>query len=251
MPIAHSLSLLILDVLLSPGKLSVSSPPWHFVFPNRTGIRYIHTCPPPALFILSQTGGLQPFEWMARTTLAKSIQDLGLSVRIPERSREFEELLGAWSDLIPRNGTAEALAQLAPHFMLAPLSNGDRDTLITATRIFSPKAKMSFVFSSDFPVGVFKPLAGIYVQVEETAGLERDEILHVAGSSFDAKGAREYGLYSVLSYGDPEKEGAQPCFVIKDIKELLPILGLGEEKEEVEGQVEAEEEAEVEVEQNM
>lgn len=74
-------------------------------------------------------------------------------------------MLRAWSDLIPRNGTREALARLAPRFMIAPLSNGDRNTLTEATRVFLPDVKMSYIFSSDYPVGVFKPLAPIYAQV--------------------------------------------------------------------------------------
>lgn len=64
------------------------------------------------------------------------------------------------------------------------------------------------------------------MQVEQVSGLAKNEILHVARSGFDAKGAREYGFFAALSYSEPEKEGEQPCFVVKNIADLLPILGV-------------------------
>lgn len=63
--------------------------------------------------------------------------------------------------------------------------------LTIATSVFFPTLTVDAVYSSDYPVGVFKPLPGIYAQVAEQYGMEA--VLHVAGSAIDAFGARSYG----------------------------------------------------------
>ena len=93
------------------------------------------------------------------------------------------------------------------------------------------------MFPSDFPVGAFKPQAAMYHQTL-SLGYDISEILHVAGGTGDASGAREAGLFSVYLAKTYQKRGdhlfddsadgnsAQPCFVIDDISQLPEILGL-------------------------
>jgi FMN phosphatase YigB (HAD superfamily) len=80
---------------------------------------------------------------------------------------------------------------------------------------------MAYIFSSNYPVGSFKPNPGMYAQV--AAVISPEKILHVAGAPIDALGAREFGLYSALLHEKP-LPGAQPCFVFPDITGLLSVF---------------------------
>merc|ERR1711998_743591 len=105
-------------------------------------------------------------------------------------------------NLVPWEGTALVLNELsAAGYEVAALSNGDAETLRTAWSVFK-HAPASHIFSSDFPVGSFKPLAPIYEQVSVATGLTGEEWLHVAGASFDASGARSAGMLSALSWSE-------------------------------------------------
>ena len=82
---------------------------------------------------------------------------------------------------------------------------------------------MAYIFSSDYPVGAFKPSMEMYHQVLQR--YPATEVLHVAGSPIDARGAREAGLFSALLHSEPAS-GLQPCFVLANITMVPPVLGL-------------------------
>lgn len=174
-------------------------------------------------FTRAQTGGLEPFLYVANQSVTALVGQLGLQKAVPPGGPLFDRLVHSWGDLTPWPGTADALAKLAPHYRLAPLSNGNAETLRDATSVFAPRANMSYIFSSNWPVGAFKPQPAMYEQLLNRTGLARDEVLHVAGAPGDGRGARDYGLYSAL-LRNPPVPGRQPCFVLQNITELLPIL---------------------------
>eukprot|EP00049_Salpingoeca_infusionum_P022613 m.7762 g.7762 ORF g.7762 m.7762 type:complete len:266 (+) comp5286_c0_seq1:64-861(+) len=177
------------------------------------------------VFSYTETNGQEPFVFVSQTSTASIVKALGLEKQIPLNSTQFQALAHTWEDLIPWEGTLDALAKLKAtgRFMLAPLSNGDAHTLTAATQAFAPKVPMNTVFSSNFPVGVFKPQAAIYEQLLARTNYTVSEILHVAGAPSDGRGARDAGFYSALLHHAP-LPGTQPCFTLANITLLPDIL---------------------------
>lgn len=175
--------------------------------------------------------GAFPFSWHVSTELDKILADMKISVT---RS-EFSELVQAWGDLTPWKNTQSTLeAILAANITVGVLSNGDRFTLERAVSIFTT-VPFAHVFPTDFPVGAFKPVHYIYDQAKEV-GYAVEEVLHVAGGATDASGARDAGLFSVLTHSvsgkrsavfhDEFVSGTPACFDVGDISEVLGVLGL-------------------------
>jgi 2-haloalkanoic acid dehalogenase type II len=180
----------------------------------------------------SETGTF-PFSWLISTELKRILDELGLSVT---RS-EFSALVASWGTLEPWTNTQSTLEKIhAAGITIGVLSNGDRYTLTRAVSTFVT-VPFEHVFPTDFPVGAFKPVHYIYDATKEV-GFDVDEILHVAGSDYDAGGARDAGLFSVLTHsssrrgrmlGNSSSDGSSytsPCFNVNDISEVLPVLGL-------------------------
>lgn len=174
-------------------------------------------------FTEAATDGQEPFEYVARKSIAAIAAEM--NVDAPAGGQVFGRLLRSWGNLTPWTGTAEVLQALQPHFQLAPLSNGDANTLTQAVSVFYPAVNMSYVFSSNFPVGAFKPQPAMYRQLLDRSRLAPDEILHVAGAPGDGKGARDFGLFSALLHNAP-LPGVQPCFPLANITLLPAVLGL-------------------------
>jgi len=167
--------------------------------------------------------GPQPFQWMLRTTLPPILSKMQITVT----DAEFEALIAAWGNLIPWSGTTDTLTKVYnANYHLGTLSNGDQNTLKTAMQIFTD-VKFSYYFSSDFPnAGSFKPDPAMYNQLPRISGYSVEEILHVAGASSDGWGARNDGLYSALVGSPPYPKKPFPCFLLKDITELIDVLGI-------------------------
>lgn len=165
----------------------------------------------------------EPFTWVIRTGLESILQARGLAAKYPPGSAMFEALCASWGNLTPWPNTLQTLQKLSTRFHVAALSNGDAHTLRRATSVFLPNVTMYTVYSSDYPIGAFKPLAPIYMQATVPFGIEG--VLHVAGSAIDGFGARSAGLYNALLHEQPQS-GPQPCFVLNDITDLLPIMNL-------------------------
>lgn len=150
--------------------------------------------------------GKSPFQWVIRTSLTTILNDMNIVVT----DDEFNALIAAWGKLTPWPNTKEVLQQLyQANFTLAALSNGDRTTLGHAMEVFLPEVKISYLYSSDYPVMAFKADAKMYKQV-----------------SIDGWGAREAGLFSALLHSPPYPKQPLPCFLLQDITELPAILGL-------------------------
>merc|ERR1712000_50665 len=172
--------------------------------------------------------GAFPVSWMAAT----SLKDIGKSMDITFTRDEFHELMLCWGRLLPWNNTQETLETLvANNFTIAILSNGDTQTLSNAATVFKPPVEFSYIFSSDFPVGAFKPQSAIYYQVLDRTQFKVEEVLHVAGGASDGGGARDAGLFSAVlhstSFAEPQTlQSTQPCFDLPDITYVPGILGL-------------------------
>lgn len=166
----------------------------------------------------------EPFPWVINLAVTQQLEAFGLNTTILPGSPTFQALTQTWSQLTPWPQTLETLQLLqANGYLVAPLSNGDAETLINATNIFRPQVVMNEIYSSDYPIGAFKPLPAMYAQLANQWGIEH--VLHVAGSAIDAFGARSYGLYNALLRDTPQ-EGPQPCWTLANITMLPAVLGI-------------------------
>jgi FMN phosphatase YigB (HAD superfamily) len=99
----------------------------------------------------------QPFHLIIRSSLIQILNSFGLSSTVPENSVTFNSLLSAWGNLQPRVGVTELLAKLSTKYQLGLLSNGDKETLQAALRVFPSSVNVSLTLSSDYPINCFKP----------------------------------------------------------------------------------------------
>lgn len=176
-------------------------------------------------FTKTETGNQEPFTYLASKNLDGLLVKYGLSGRVVKGDATYTAMMETWGNLIPWNNTGAVLTKIASKFAIAPLSNGDAATLKAAMTIFAPGANISYIFSSDWPVGSFKPDKSMYYQLSSTTGISPENILHVAGAPSDGRGARDAGYYSALLRNPPEA-GTQPCFSLADVTDLPVVLGL-------------------------
>lgn len=188
-----------------------------------------------SVFKEEETGAF-PFSHLISTSLAS----IAKSMNVALTRSQFSDLVQSWGALTPWKGTQETLEILAnANITLGTISNGDRYTLQSAMSVFKPPVSIKHIFVSDFPIGAFKPQPEMYYQAL-TVGFKADEVIHVAGGSTDASGARDGGLFSAylqahvnpfeakrkLSGSNATQSNTAPCFVLNDISELPAILGL-------------------------
>ncbi|CAE7909454.1 unnamed protein product [Symbiodinium microadriaticum] len=185
-----------------------------------------------------QTGAF-PFSWYISTQLQPILDDMKITVT----RDEYDQLVKSWGNLRPWTNTQATLEKiLNANITIAVLSNGDKNTLSNAVTVFPSTVTFTYIFSSDFPAGVFKPQHDIYEQAK-TVGYDVSEILHVAGGPTDGHGAYDAGLFSAVTSSKSftnhaalsgasdgsvtAKTGDTTCFELGDISEVTEILGLG------------------------
>jgi len=110
-------------------------------------------------------------------------------------------LVHAWDALEPWPEAPEALKALkAEGYRLGLLSNGDQ-AMLEALAVRLPG--IDTVLSAE-RAGAYKPHPNVYWHALNTLDVERDALVHVAGSSTDVMGARSAGLRCAWSnrFGD-------------------------------------------------
>eukprot|EP01111_Echinosteliopsis_oligospora_P005210 TRINITY_DN18448_c0_g1_i1.p1 TRINITY_DN18448_c0_g1~~TRINITY_DN18448_c0_g1_i1.p1 ORF type:complete len:283 (-),score=62.98 TRINITY_DN18448_c0_g1_i1:18-866(-) len=168
--------------------------------------------------------GPHPFRTLMNDTLPQLLSKYNVTVN----ETQANELVNSWGDLILRPSAKPTFTNLtAAGFHIAPLSNGDEEIVSHAFSALAPEVEPSFVFTSDYPVMCFKHCTAIYQHVLQVSNYSALEVLHVAGSMYDGKGARSAGLFSaVLDPGSHHRNDTYnyPCFVLNDLSDLLDIL---------------------------
>jgi phosphoglycolate phosphatase-like HAD superfamily hydrolase len=177
-------------------------------------------------FTLAETGGMEPFQYVANTSLVSLLRQFHVPIAVD--SPPFLHLLACWGRLKPWSGVASTVAAVfRAGIQVAPLSNGAAFVLRQAWAGAFPDIPLPTaaggVFSSDWPVGAFKPQPVMYHQLLSITGLDASQVLHVAGAPIDAQGGRQAGLYTALSWNAP-LPGLQPCFALSNITQLLQVL---------------------------
>ena len=109
-------------------------------------------------------------------------------------------------------------------YKVVMLSNGDKDMLDPLQN--STGIDFDDIFSGD-QANCYKPNPLIYRNALEKLGIEKDELLHVAGSLFDVMGARADGFHCAWSNRLGEfvlDQDFAPNYELKNLSELLNIL---------------------------
>ena len=160
------------------------------------------------------------FRVVTRRALDYTLARAGLDVSEAQRT----ELEGAWDELPPWPEAKATLSQLAARgYRLAILSNGDVEMLRALVRGWD----VPLEFLGADQAGHYKPHPSVYALPERILGVERDAVLHVAGSGNDVLGARLAGLRCAWSNrgGDRVIDPAvRADHEMRDLRGLLEIL---------------------------
>ena len=138
---------------------------------------------------------------------------------------EVRRLVGEIERLKPFPDVPAALERLrGAGYMLAILSNGDRDMLAAAG------PHIGFKFDHVISVqqaGYFKPHWKSYAKAEEIIGEDRSSILFVANHAFDCIGAKSYGMRTAFVDRRKRPFGQtphQPDLIVANFAELAATL---------------------------
>ena len=166
----------------------------------------------------------EPFENFMLLGLRKCFAKLKMTVF----QSEEEDLMLFWSNLNPWPKTRETLLLLQQKYKIGILSNGSDRQLRKLAANSLPDVYFSYFFGST-GAKCFKPNPLIYKQSVDVTWYELYEVLHVAGSRFDVKGAKSFGIFTGLNgildnKNEPFIESETPCIKVNELSELVPIL---------------------------
>ena len=159
-----------------------------------------------------------PFAEHCTRALAATCADLGLSGGAPQDAATLLESVGNWP-LWP--DVAAELPTLARRYRLGVLSNVD-DDVFARTRVAALVADDDVLTSERLQA--YKPHPDIYRRAREWAG---GELLHVAASARDVRGATEAGI-DVIRVRRPghRLDPAVPAHEVADLAELRDVLAV-------------------------
>lgn len=159
-----------------------------------------------------------------RTALLASAQQTLAALRPPLSADELSGLLDAWETLPPWPEAVDVLTQVRRlPVILGTVSNGDADMLEALLR----RLPVTFDRIVSTEGGKFKPHPSVYTRALTILGVDRDDLLHVAGSATDAAGATAFGIRTVWVnrsdqlVADPR---FAPAYDVKDLHQVLEIL---------------------------
>src|SRR2546428_314671 len=116
------------------------------------------------------------------------------ALRPPLTRDELSHLIDAWETLPPWPDTVGVLTQVRRlPVILGTLSNGDADML----KALLGRLPVAFDRIISTEGGKFKPHPSVYAKALHALGVDRDDLLHIAGSATDAAGATAFGIRTV------------------------------------------------------
>ena len=136
-----------------------------------------------------------------------------------------EALIKAWDELNPWPEANDAVAAVkAKGCMTAILSNGDQAMLEAVAQNFS--SGFDHILSSE-TAGKYKPHPAVYDLPSTVLGIDKKDVLHVAGSGNDVLGSIAAGVACVWSnrHGDNLLDPAYPATaVVSDLSHVADLL---------------------------
>ena len=141
------------------------------------------------------------------------------------KNNNYDELLfKKWSEIEPYPEVESTLKKLKIKYKLAICTNSSRDLFDIAVKRIP--TKFDFVLISD-ETKVNKPHQKMYQIAVNSLGCSPDNILHVASSQMDVKGAINAGLVVCWINRTNEKlnpETPKPRFEIQKLEDILNIV---------------------------
>ena len=165
--------------------------------------------------------GYHSYEYLTRATLLYTMKKFNVTLT----QEEQDEMVDGWSHMKAWPEAKEVLDEIQRRgYKIAILSNGDEKML--RPLIESTGIQFDEVFGAEH-AKAYKPNPAIYALPFELCGYKNEEVLHVAGSTFDLMGAKSAGIFCAWSnrYDDfPIDEKYTPDYNFKDLRGLLEIL---------------------------
>ncbi len=159
-----------------------------------------------------------------RKALEASARHILRSLDPPATTGEMSALLEAWEALPPWPEAVEVLTQVRRRpLVLGTLSNGDAEMLRALLR----RLPVTFDHILSTEGGRFKPHPSVYANALKALGVQRNEVLHVAGSATDAAGATAFGIRTVWVNRAGEAVADSrfaPAYDVRDLTSVLEIL---------------------------
>ena len=160
-----------------------------------------------------------PYATLAERALDRTYRDLGLDGDV---GADIAVLLDSQADWPLWPDVPRGLRRIGAAHRVGILSNVD-DELVVRTRaasLFSPE----LVFTSE-RLGAYKPDPRIYQRTRDACG---DDLVHIATSARDVRGALEAGI-DVVHLRRPghrlQPTGPAPTHAVGDLDELAQVLG--------------------------
>ncbi|MBP1155653.1 MULTISPECIES: haloacid dehalogenase type II [unclassified Paenibacillus] len=161
------------------------------------------------------------YDYITRCTLEYTAKRFGIEMDDEIRDR----LIRAWTRLRTWPEAVKVISEIQHRgYEIAILSNGTEAMLKALQEEID--IQFNYIFASD-QAGAYKPSPMIYQLPLTKLGLDKMELLHVAGSSFDVMGAKSAGLTCAWSNRlndytlDPR---FSPDYEMRDLTGLLQIL---------------------------
>jgi len=159
-----------------------------------------------------------------RTALEASARHVLAALRPPLSRDEIFYLIDAWETLPPWPETLGVLTQIRRlPVILGTLSNGDADML----EALLGRLPVAFDRVISTEGGKFKPHPSVYAKALLALGVDRDDLLHIAGSATDAAGATAFHIRTVWvnrSGGAVFDPRFAPAYELPDLTGLSGIL---------------------------
>jgi len=167
-------------------------------------------------------------EQLSTGRFADFAEAIGLEGRDPEQlSMRYRANLGMNGVLLP--GALETVKLLAPYYELYIITNGIADTQHKRFDTSPVREYISGMFISQ-EMGVSKPDTAYFDHVLDTIGITDRSKALVVGDSLrsDIQGGIASGLDTcwVDRKNTGNTEGLQPTYIISDIQQLAPLLGV-------------------------
>ncbi|MCM3714303.1 haloacid dehalogenase type II [Halalkalibacter oceani] len=161
------------------------------------------------------------FKEVTRRTLVHTLY----AHRIDLSEHDQERLVQKWSELEFWDDARQTVEQVKEKgYTIAMLSNGGQEMLISLQNRLG--VGFDYIFSAE-EMGCYKPSPTVYQYAYEQAGVEKEQMLHVAGSAPDIVGAISAGIPSAWSNrlnALPIDLSYQPTYHFQRIEELLAYL---------------------------
>lgn len=159
---------------------------------------------------------------ITKASLRYACKSLGLTL-----TDEIEtDLMQRYYNLDCYPEAPSALKQLADKFPLAILSNGTSDMIQAAARHNKLDGYLSQIFSVE-DLGIYKPSPQVYRMAVDELNLTAKEIGFVSSNSWDAVGAKAFGLHVfwINRFNQAEEElGFAPDHTIQTLDDLVALL---------------------------